>query len=81
VQGWFQENGIEYLRAYPDALLAADPLHDDELFSAAEDDWSFENLVSQLGWAFKLGAEGGLFVTLGMATRGRSSRGSDPDLV
>ena len=67
VQGWFRENQVEYLRTYPDTLLAAEPLRGDELFSAAEDDWAAENLAAQLGWAFTLGREGGLFVTVGMA--------------
>jgi hypothetical protein len=77
VQGWFRENGIEYLRSYPDTLFAADALDGDELFSAAEDDWPFENFLSQLGWAFKLGREGGLFVTVGMLDAERSAAESD----
>src|SRR5438132_1094896 len=60
VQGWFRENGVEYLRAYPDTLLAADPLRGGELFQAAEDDWGFENVLAQLSWARKLAHEGGL---------------------
>jgi hypothetical protein len=30
-----------------------------------EDDWGFENLLAQLGWAATLWAEGGLFVVIG----------------
>ena len=33
VQGWFAENGIDYLRAYPSAMLSQEP---EELFTAAE---------------------------------------------
>jgi SAM-dependent methyltransferase len=68
VRGWFRENDVEYLRSYPDALFAAERLERDELFSAAEDDWPLEGFLSQLAWTFKLGAEGGLFVTVGMAS-------------
>lgn len=65
VQGWFRENGVEYLRAYPSPLLADDP--PSSLFDPVEDDWALENVVSQIGWAAKLGGEGGLFVTVGRA--------------
>ncbi|HEY2030947.1 MAG TPA: methyltransferase [Myxococcales bacterium] len=68
VQGWFRENGVEYLRAYPSPLFAEDPPA--SLFEPVEDDWALENLVSQIGWVAKLGGEGGLFVTVGRAPRG-----------
>jgi SAM-dependent methyltransferase len=68
VQGWFRENGVEYLRSYPDTLLAADPLTGPDLFSPAEDDWGFENALAQLRWARTLSHEGGLFVAIGRAT-------------
>jgi SAM-dependent methyltransferase len=69
VQGWFRENGVEYLRAYPDTLLAAEPLRDDGLFRAADDDWGFENVLAQLAWAWTLAHEGGLFVVVGRTPR------------
>lgn len=65
VQRWFSENGIEYLRTYPNALLGAEPLSGPALFSPAEDNWPLENLVCQLGWAVSLGYEGGLWITVG----------------
>lgn len=65
VQEWFAENGVEYLRAFPDTLLAAEPLAGDALFSAAEDDWALENLLAQLSWMWTLGREGGLFLAIG----------------
>jgi SAM-dependent methyltransferase len=68
VQGWFRENSVEYLRAYPDTLLAAAPLREDGLFQAADDDWQFENLLAQLSWARTLAHEGGLFVVVGRVT-------------
>jgi SAM-dependent methyltransferase len=65
VQRWFRESGIEYLRTYPDSLLAHDPPEDDALFQPAEDDWAWENWVAQLAWMKTLAHEGGLWVTIG----------------
>ena len=70
VQGWFRENGVEYLRAYPDTLLAAEQLTGDGLFRAAEDDWPVENVLAQLSWARTLAHEGGLFLVVGRAAAG-----------
>jgi len=64
VKGWFAKQGIEYLRAYPSALLGADACAPAGLFTA-EDDWGIEHLLSHLGWMTKLAAEGGLFVVVG----------------
>lgn len=70
VQGWFRENGVTYLRAYPDTLFAAEPLRDAGLFTAAEDDWALENVFAQISWAFTLGGEGGLFLAIGRRGKG-----------
>jgi 2-polyprenyl-3-methyl-5-hydroxy-6-metoxy-1,4-benzoquinol methylase len=62
VQAWFEENGVDYLRAYPSAVL------DDEggeLFAPAADNWRIEGWLAQLGWMTTLGREGGLFFTIG----------------
>src|SRR4051812_36783775 len=67
VQGWFRENRVEYLRAFPDTLLASEPPRGGDLFRAAEDDWAFENVLAQLAWARTLSHEGGLFVVVGRA--------------
>src|SRR6266850_3156247 len=67
VQGWFRENRVEYLRAFPDTLLASEPPRGGDLFCAAGDDWAFENVLAQLSWARTLGHEGGLFVVVGRA--------------
>ncbi len=69
IQRWFAENGIEYVRAYPSAMLDDEP---DELFEPAADDWRLEGWLAQLGWMFTLGHEGGLFFTVGR--RGSSAR-------
>jgi SAM-dependent methyltransferase len=62
VQAWFAENDVEYLRAYPSAVLGEEP---SELFSHAVDNWRAEGWLAQLGWIRRLGHEGGLFFTVG----------------
>jgi len=62
VQGWFAENHVEYLRAYPSAVLGDEP---EELFAPAPDNWRPEGWLAQLGWMRTLGHEGGLFFTVG----------------
>jgi SAM-dependent methyltransferase len=62
VQRWFAENGVEYVRAYPSAVLGAEP---NDLFARAEDNWRLEGWLAQIGWIRVLGHEGGLFVTVG----------------
>jgi SAM-dependent methyltransferase len=66
VQGWFAENGIEYVRTYPSALVGTDP---EELFTRVADNWRPEGWLAQLGWIHALGHEGGLFVTVGRRAR------------
>jgi hypothetical protein len=62
VQKWFAKNGVEYLRAYPSAMLCESS---EELFAAAADNWRFEGWLAQLRWMGTLGREGGLFVIVG----------------
>jgi SAM-dependent methyltransferase len=62
VQNWFTENGVEYVRTYPSALMGETP---DDLFAAAGDTWRLETWLTQLGWMRSLGTEGGLFVIVG----------------
>jgi SAM-dependent methyltransferase len=62
VQKWFVENDVDFVRAYPSALMGEDP---DGLFASAADNWRIEGWVAQLGWMRTLGHEGGLFVTVG----------------
>ena len=62
VQRWFAENDVEYVRSYPSAVLGDEP---DDLFAAAEDNWTFEGWLAQIGWIWTLGHEGGLFFTIG----------------
>ncbi len=62
VQGWFAENGVEYLRAYPSAVLGE---QSGCLFAPAPDNWRLEGWMAQLAWMWTLGHEGGLFYTIG----------------
>jgi len=62
VQRWFAESGVEYLRTYPSTVLGDEP---DDLFLPAADNWWVEAWLSQLGWMWTLGREGGLFFTVG----------------
>jgi len=63
VRRWFQDNGVEWLRAVPDTLLGTDPPSD--LFEPAGDDWVVEDALAQLSWTRTLAHEGGLFVAVG----------------
>jgi SAM-dependent methyltransferase len=62
VQGWFRENGVEYLRAFPSALFGGES---DALFAQSEDDWAIEGLMAQFSWMRALGGEGGVFAAVG----------------
>ena len=71
VQGWFAENGVEYLRAYPSAVFDDEP---EELFGPAPDNWRLEGWLAQMGWIWKLGHEGGLFFTVGRRQQSSDAR-------
>jgi SAM-dependent methyltransferase len=64
VQQWFADNRVEYLRAFPTALLDGDD-ESEQLFARSVDDWAPEAWLAQLGWMRRLGHEGGLFYTIG----------------
>jgi SAM-dependent methyltransferase len=66
VQGWFAENGVDYVRAYPSAMLSQET--EEELFTSAADNWRLEGWLTQIGWIRALAHEGGLFVTVGRRT-------------
>lgn len=62
VRNWFKDNGVEYIRTYPSALIGDGP---EDLLAAEDDNWRFEAWLAQIGWMRTLGREGGLFVTIG----------------
>jgi SAM-dependent methyltransferase len=66
VQGWFEKNGIDYVRTYPSALIGEEP---GDLLAFAADNWLPETWLAQLSWIFQLGKEGGVFVTIGRRRR------------
>jgi 2-polyprenyl-3-methyl-5-hydroxy-6-metoxy-1,4-benzoquinol methylase len=63
VRGWFAENGVDYVRAYPSALFGEDP---EDLLQPAGDYWTPEAVLAQIAWMGQLGEEGGLFVAVGV---------------
>lgn len=66
VQEWFAENGVDYVRTYPSAMLSQEA--EEDLFTSAADNWRPEGWLTQLGWIRTLRHEGGLFVTVGRRT-------------
>jgi SAM-dependent methyltransferase len=62
VKRWFSDNDIECLRTFPSTLLQDEC---GDLFTRALDDWIVERWIAQMGWIWTLGAEGGLFFTIG----------------
>ncbi len=63
VRGWFAQNRVEFIRAYPSALVGG--ADDEDLLEPQGDYWPIEAWFAQLGWMAQLGYEGGLFVTVG----------------
>jgi SAM-dependent methyltransferase len=63
VRRWFAENDIDYVRAFPSALIGEED--DAPLFVPEGDGWWLEDWLAQLGWMRSLGGEGGLFVVVG----------------
>jgi SAM-dependent methyltransferase len=66
VRRWFIEEDLEWVRAHPSALVGQAPLDGRDLFDGEEDEWPLEDWIAQLGWAVKLGGEGGLFLAVGL---------------
>ncbi len=65
VRRWFDQNGIDFVRAFPSALMHEDEATSDDLFAAQTDTWAPERWAAQIGWMATLGHEGGLFVMVG----------------
>jgi SAM-dependent methyltransferase len=62
---WFDANDVDYVRAFPSALMHEDEDEADDLFAPQPDRWAPERWAAQLGWIGSLGHEGGLFVMVG----------------
>jgi SAM-dependent methyltransferase len=63
VRGWFRDHGVDYVRAFPSALLDED--EEDGLFAPQAGGWWLEEWLAQIGWVGSLAGEGGLFVIVG----------------
>ena len=72
VRRWFAANGIDYVRSVPSALI--DEEEEQALTDAEEGGWWLEDMLAQLGWIGRIGAEGGLFVTVGRAGSATAAR-------
>ena len=68
VRRWFAENDVDYVRAFPSALLGGE---ETSLFDPEEDGWWFEDWLAQIGWTRSLAQEGGLFVAVGQRRQSR----------
>jgi SAM-dependent methyltransferase len=62
VQRWFADNGVEFLRSYPSTVFGDEA---EDLLAPADDNWTLEGWLAQVGWMWTLGREGGLFFTIG----------------
>lgn len=63
VRRWFRGHGVDYVRAFPSALLSEDAT--DGLFTPQPGGWWLEDWMAQIGWMWALAGEGGLFVVIG----------------
>jgi ubiquinone/menaquinone biosynthesis C-methylase UbiE len=68
VLGWFREEGLQYVNAYPRITLgggergeADGPAPAPQLFEPARPGSAAEHILIQLGWMFTIGREGALF--------------------
>lgn len=74
VRRWFRAHGVEYLRAFPSALL--DEEEASGLLTPQPGGWWLEDWLAQIGWTRSLAGEGGLFLIIGC--RSHSKAGSNP---
>jgi len=64
VQGWFAENGIEYLNCTP-PVLGTDGEMPSSLFDETDPGTGYKRAVTQLGWIGTIAREGALFDVVG----------------
>jgi len=74
VKRWFRENGVQFLRTYPNTLWVEEEASGPSLFTPADDDWWIEEWLAQVRWMSTLSAEGGLFLVLGRRVTGGACR-------
>lgn len=64
VQGWFAENGIEYLNCTP-PVLGTDGEAATSLFDGTDPGTGYKRAITQLGWIGTIAREGALFDVIG----------------
>ncbi|MBT5648688.1 MAG: methyltransferase domain-containing protein, partial [Rhodospirillaceae bacterium] len=64
VQGWFAENGIEYLNCTP-PVLGTDGEMQTSLFGETDPGTSYKRVITQLRWIGTIAREGALFDVIG----------------
>ena len=65
VLGWFRQNGLRYINAIPPIRLGETLDPKAPLFEAQEAGSRLEHLLTQWGWIFTKGKEGGFFLIIG----------------
>ena len=65
VLSWFARNHIEYINSIPKINLSEQLTATERLFDPHRSGTRFEHLLSQLGWMFTKGHEGGFFIMMG----------------
>ena len=82
---WFDRTDVDYIRAFPSALMHEDEEEADHLFAPQPDRWAPERWAAQVGWIGSLGHEGGLFVMVGRRREtgepDRVTAGAEPETV
>lgn len=65
VLGWFADNGVRFVNSVPKINLADRRKPEDGLFDQCSPGNGLDHLLSQLGWIFTQGREGGFFIMIG----------------
>ena len=69
VLAWFARHRLEYINAVPQIAPAAHPAEEERLFEPHDPGTRVGHLLSQLGWIFTQGHEGGFFILIGRKPR------------
>lgn len=65
VLGWFRANGLQFVNALPPIRFGETFDPQDPLFQPKDPGTGLDHLLSQLGWIFTKGREGGFFILIG----------------
>ncbi len=64
VQGWFDENGIEFLNCFP-RILGSSGEDDPDFFASSDPGTRYQRAITQLSWLGTIAREGSLFDLIG----------------